>query len=200
MTPPAWATTLVHAVCADAVAAPPRVTWRSRDDEHSTGLTRRSDGLVAVRAGRDELDQRLTLLHELAHWLAPRSARRRRALHHGPTFYSIAFELYRRHGIPEADALRLESGRYPSSLRHAAALGVPGAAAALRARWSALRARPRRRWRVLVPEHAVRLARDGRWTVCSTCGRRVVGAHLARLRRSRRPYRHVLMTSEAIAS
>lgn len=200
MTPPAWATTLVHAVCADARAAPPRVTWRRRDDEHSTGVTRRSDGLVAVRAGRDELDQRLTLLHELAHWLAPRPARRRRAAHHGPAFYSIAFELYRRHGIPEADALRLESGRYPSSLRHAATLGVPGAAAAVRERRSVLRSRPRRSWRVLVPEHPIRLARQGRWTVCGTCGQRVIGVHLARLRRARRTYRHVLMTSEPLAS
>lgn len=200
MTPPAWASTLVHVVCADAGAPPPRVTWRRRDDEHSTGVTHRSDGLIALRAGRDELDQRLTLLHELAHWLAPRALRRRRAVHHGQAFYSIAFELYRRHGIPEADALRLESGRYPSSLRHARALGVPGAAAALAERRSTLRARPRRRWRVLVPEHSIRLAREGRWTVCATCGQRVVGVHLARLRRARRPYRHVLMTSEAIAS
>lgn len=198
MTPPAWASALVQAVCADAGGAP-RLLWRSRDDDHSTGITRRSDRLVAVRAGRDELDQRLTLLHELAHWLSP-ARRGRRAVHHGGAFYSIAFELYRRHGIPEADALRLESGRYPSSLRHAAALGVPGAVAALSDRRASLRARPRRRWRVLVPEHPIRLARDGRWTVCATCGHRVVGLHLARVRRARRTYRHVLMTSEPLAS
>ena len=200
MRPPAWARVLVEEVCADARVAPPRVSWRVRNDEHSTGITRRSDGLVAVRAGRDPLDQRLTLLHELAHWLAPNGPRRRRAVHHGPAFYSIAFELYRRHGIPDADALRLESGRYPSSLRHAATLGVPGAAGALAERRSALRARPRRRWRVLVPEHSIRLARDGRWTVCATCGQRLVGVHLARLRRARRAYRHILMTSEELAS
>lgn len=199
MTPP-WARALVVNVCADARVAPPRLSWRSRDDEHSTGVTRRSEGLVAVRAGRDPLDQRLTLLHELAHWLAAPGARRRRAVHHGRAFYSVAFELYRRHGIPDGDALRLESGRYPSSLRHAVSLGVPGAAAVLAERRSALRARPRRRWRVLVPEHSIRLARDGRWTVCATCGQRVVGVHLARLRRARRSYRHVLMTSEELAS
>lgn len=197
---PAWASALVSEVCDASGVRPPRLYWRRRDDEHSTGITRRADGLVAVRAGRDVLDQRLTLLHELAHWLAPAASRRRRAVHHGPAFYSLAFELYRRHGIAEADALRLESGRYPSSLRHARDLGVPGASAALAERRSVLRDRPRRRWRVLVPEHPIRLARAGRWTVCQTCGQRVVGRNLARLRRARGSGRHVLMTSEPIAS
>ena len=200
MTPPAWARALLAEVCADARVAMPRLSWRRRDDEHSTGVMRRSDDLVAVRVGRDPVDQRLTLLHELAHWLAATSRRGRRAIHHGRAFYSIAFELYRRHGIADEDALRLEAGRYPSSLRHAAALGVPGAAEALARRRSAMRARPRRQWRVLVPEHSIRLAREGRWTVCTTCGQRLVGVHLARLRRARRSYRHVLMTSEELAS
>jgi hypothetical protein len=150
--------------------------------------------MIAVRAGSDPLDQRLTLLHELAHWLAP-PPRRRGAAHHGRAFYRIAFELYRRHGLTDEDALRLESTRYPSALRHAVALGVPGASAALADRLEVVRSRPRRRWRVLVPEHAVRLARDGRWHVCSTCGQRIVAGNLARVRRARRPIRHVLMTA-----
>jgi hypothetical protein len=192
---PGWALDLVDAVCADAGARPPRLLWRSRHGEASTGLARRADGVVAVRAGSDQLDQRLTLLHELAHWLAPTGRRRRRSVHHGRAFYAVAFELYRRHGPDEADALRLESARYRSALGHAVALGVDGAAAALAEHRSALRARPRRRWRVLVPEHPIRLARDGRWSVCATCQQRVVGVHLARVRRARRPLRHVLMTA-----
>lgn len=197
MTPPTWASELAATVCANASAAPPRLSWRRRAGEHSTGVTRRHDGLVAVRAGRDELDQRLTLLHELAHWLSPVSRGRRRAVHHGRAFYEIAFELYRRHGLADADALRLESARYRSSLTHAVALGVQGAPAALAAHRSAMRDRPRRRWRILVPEHAVRLERDGRWSVCATCRQRVVGINLARTRRARRPVRHVLMTAAA---
>ena len=196
MTAPGWAHDLVVSVCADAGVEPPRLAWRRRAGAHSTGVTRRHDGHVAVRAGTDELDQRLTLLHELAHWLSPMPARRRgRSVHHGRSFYSIAFELYRRHGIPDADALRLESGRYRSSLAHAVALGVPGATAALAEHRDTLRAHPRRRWRVLVAEHRVRLERDGRWTVCATCRQRVVGVNLARIRRARRPIRHVLMTA-----
>lgn len=196
MSPPAWALSLLDAACADAGAAPPRLLWRNRRGEHSTGVTRRVDGLVAVRAGSDPLDQRLTLLHELAHWLAAPTRRRRgRSVHHGRQFYAVAFELYRRHGVTDADALRLESTRYRSSLGHAVALGVTGAVEALAAHRSTIRARPRRRWRVLVPEHSIRLERDGRWTVCVTCRQRVIGINLARIRRARRPIRHILMTA-----
>jgi hypothetical protein len=198
MTAPDWAVALVAEVCSDAEVAPPQLAWRRRDAEHSTGVARRAAGTIAVRAGTDAVDQRLTLLHELAHWLAPRP-RRRGATHHGRAFYRIAFRLYRRHGIPTADALRLESARYRSALAHAAALDVEGAAAALAAHRSALRQRPRRRWRVVVPEHPIRLERDGRWSVCRVCGQRVVGPNLRRVRRSRRPVRHVLLGAEPAA-
>ncbi len=196
MTPPDWAAAIVDEVCADAGVVPPRLAWRRRSSEHSTGLARRDVGVISVRAGADPVDQHLTLLHELAHWLspAPPRQRRRRTIHHGRAFYAVAFDLYRRHGIPEAEALRLESGRYRSALRHAAALGIPGASAALDAHRAAIRVRPRRRWRVLVPEHPVRLQRQGRWTVCATCGQRVVGANLVRIRRARQAPRHVLMS------
>ncbi|MGH2417773.1 MAG: hypothetical protein ACRDFY_05520, partial [Candidatus Limnocylindria bacterium] len=170
MTAPPWAVDLLATVCADAGVAAPRLAWRLRAGEHSTGVTRRDDGLVAVRAGSDPVDQRLTLLHELGHWLSPAHRRRRgRSTHHGRAFYGIAFELYRRYGLADADALRLESGRYRSALRHAVALGVPGAAAAFAEHRAVIRARPRRWWRVLVAEHPVRLEREGRWTVCATC-------------------------------
>ena len=196
MTPPAWAVELVGRVCADAGVAAPRLRWRRRASQHSTGIARREAGDVAVRAGTDEVDQRLTLLHELAHWLSPQTRRRRgRAIHHGRDFYERAFDLYARHGIPSADALRLEGGRYRSALSHGVALGVPGADAALAALRSAIRARPRRRWRVLVPEHPIRLEREGRWAVCATCRQRIVGASLARVWRARLPVRHVLMTA-----
>jgi hypothetical protein len=198
MSAPAWARELVASVCADADVEPPRLLWRLRRAVPSTGVARRSDGTISVRAGSDPLDQRLTLLHELAHWIAPVARRRgRRSVHHGRTFYAVAFALYRRHDIPDPDALRLESARYRSALAHAAALGVPGAAAALAEHRTRLRARPRRQWRVLVPEHAIRLERDGRWSVCGVCRQRVVGPNLRRVQRARRPIRHILMTAVA---
>jgi len=196
MTAPAWASSLVADVCASAGVEPPRLAWRHRRSEASTGVARRSEGTVSVRAGTDPLDQRLTLLHELAHWIAPSARRRgRRAVHHGRAFYAVAFELYRRHGLSDADALRLESSHYRSALRHAAALGVPGAEEELAAQRARQRERPRRRWRVLVREHPIRLERDGRWSVCATCGQRVVGPSLRRVRTARRPIRHVLMAA-----
>ena len=199
MTPPDWARSLLAEVCADAGVPEPRLAWRRRSGAHSTGVARRNAGTISVRAGDDPLDQRLTLLHELAHWLAPTPARRpgARVRHHDRTFYRIAFSLYRRHGLEDADALRLETARYPSALGHAIALDVPGAVAARAAHLSALRSRPRRRWRVLVPEHPIRLGREGRWHVCTTCRQRIVGRHLARIRRARRAIRHLLMVAEA---
>jgi hypothetical protein len=170
------------------------VRWRRARRSASSGLTRRSLGSISVTAGTDELDQRLTLLHELAHWLGPVPRRRRgRVLHHDARFYGIAFDLYRRHGIPDADVLAREGGRYPSALRHARSAGIAGADVAWQRRREALRERASRSVpaRVLVAEHTVRLVRDGRWTRCAVCGVRVVGPTLARLRR--RAGRHILL-------
>jgi len=192
---PRWATDLVHEVCAAASTSEPALRWRRARRSASSGVTRRSLGSVSVSAGTDELDQRLTLLHELAHWLGPVPRRGgRRVLHHDARFYGVAFDLYRRHGIPDVEVLAREGGRYPSALRHARALGIPGADGAWQTRHEALRERARRRApsQVLVAEHTVRLVRDGRWTRCAICGVRVVGPTLARLRR--RAGRHILLS------
>jgi hypothetical protein len=196
---PIWAGALVATACAEADAPLPRLRWQHRQRPTSSGVTRRADGTISLVAGTEPLDQRLTLLHELAHWLvqapAPATARRRgRTAHHDAAFYRTAFALYRRHGIPPDAALSGEAARYPSSLRHARALGVPGAEAAWAGRRAQLREHSRRLppLRVLVPEHRVRLTRDGRWTRCSVCGVRVVGPVLRRLRR--RGGSHVLLS------
>ncbi len=193
---PAWASELVALTCAETGVGPPRVAWRHRERVASSGVTRRGTGSISVVAGTDALDQRITLLHELAHWLTLPAARPRRgrAPHHDASFYRAAFALYARHGVPAAAALEAEGARYPSSLGHARRLGVPGAEEAWRAHRARLRERARDRLplRVLVAEHRVRLVRDGRWTRCSACGVRVVGPVLRRLRR--RGGRHVLLS------
>lgn len=193
---PSWAIEMVHGICAAEGVAEPLMRWRHARRSASSGVTRRSSGSISVTAGTDEVDQRLTLLHELAHWLGPVPRRRRgRVLHHDARFYAIAFDLYRRHGVPDGEVLALEGGRYPSALRHGRALGIPGADAAWRSRRAALRKRAllRAPARVLVAEHTVRLIRDGRWTRCGICGVRVVGPTLARLRR--RSGRHILLSA-----
>ena len=192
---PDWARSLVADVCAAASRPEPQLGWRHRRHLTSSGVTRRAGESISLVAGGDPLDQRLTLLHELAHWLAPTPRRRRRRIaHHDATFYALAFDLYRRHGIPNHAALAGESARYPSSLRHARALGVPGADAAWVERRAALRVRRRALppARVIVPEHRVRLERDGRWSRCAVCGVRIVGPVLARIRR--RGGRHVVFS------
>jgi hypothetical protein len=152
---------------------------------------------VAVTAGTDPLDQHLTLLHELAHWLGPEPPRRRRerVAHHDRTFYAQAFALYAAHGIELAEAVEREGARHPGALRHARDLGLPGAAEAYSAHRDLLRQRAasRRPARIIVPEHRVRLVRDGRWTRCAVCGVRIVGPALARLRR--RAGRHLLLAT-----
>jgi len=192
---PAWAAELVATICADAERPLPVVRWRRAARPGSSGVTHLGRGTLAVTAGDDPFDQRLTLLHELAHWVSAPVRRRRRVEHHGAAFYTAAFALFARHGLPMAEALGRESARYPSALRHARALGVPGAERAWRAHRRELRARAARRgpMRVVVPEHAVRLVRDGRWTRCAVCGVRVVGPSLRRLRR--RGGRHVLLAA-----
>jgi hypothetical protein len=204
---PGWALDLMAAVCEEAGVELPHLAWRRAFRATSSGLARLDAGRISVTAGRDELDARLTLLHELAHWLehgrvlgAARTPRRRpRVAHHDQAFYAIAFPLYLRHGLEPGEALRREGAHYPSSLRHAARLGVAGAADALAARRELLRSRRRRMWRVLVPEHRVSLMRDGRWWVCVTCRHRIVGRALLRAQRRAGRERHVLWGSAEAA-
>jgi hypothetical protein len=204
---PAWARALVRAVCLEAQVAPPAILrWRRLDRVAASGVTNRRLGSIAVSAGSDVADARHTLLHELAHWLAPdertvtRSSRRRRraTIHHGLAFYRVAFPVYAAHEPPLEDALRREAGRYPSSLRHARALGIDSGALVTAEHRALLgtRSAARGRWRIMVPEHAVDLARVGRWYVCTTCGRRLVGRTLVRVARRGRRERHVLWTRE----
>lgn len=193
---PSWATEVVGDVCAASGVPAPGLRWRRAPRRASSGVTRRAAGTISISAGTDELDQHLTLLHELAHWLAPAPRRRRgRVLHHDERFYAIAFELYQRHGIPDAEVLAREGGRHPSALRHAQRFGIVGAAGARRAHLDALRERARLRppAEVLVAEHTIRLVRDGRWTRCGICGVRIVGPTLARLRRRRG--RHIVFSA-----
>jgi len=200
---PRWAVALALDVCLGAGVQPPAVLrWRRARRELSTGLTRRAAESIAVTAGSDVDDARHTLLHELAHWLAPESRKRhgrgRQVIHHGHAFYAIALDLFARFDPDPIAALRREAMRYPSALRYARALSVPGVESLLKERRRARATRLDRgaTWRILIPEHPIALVRDGRWYVCRTCGRRLVGRSLLRAARRGSRDRHTVWTRE----
>ena len=184
---PAWAVELALRVCADVGMAPPAaLRWRRADRELSTGLTRRHAGSIAVTTGRDTDDARRR------GW--------REAVAGGRGQGAGAFDLFARYDPDPVAALRREAARYPNALRHARALAVPGTDALALERQTARGAsrRPRAAWRVAAPEHPIRLVRDGRWYVCATCGRRLVGRALLRAAQRGSRDRHTLWTREVI--
>jgi hypothetical protein len=93
--PPQWAQDLAIRVALDeGCDTLPELTWRrSRQATHSSGKAI-FDGRVIVTAGKERRDQKLVLLHELAHWLMPDDE------HHGPAFWDKVWQLYRRYGVP----------------------------------------------------------------------------------------------------
>ena len=200
MTAPAWALLPGGRRSAPMPASrQPRLGWRRRAGAHSTGVDpARRDGIVAVRAGTDALDQRLTLLHELAHWLSPPPVGAGGArVHHGRAFYDVAFELYRRHGL---ERRRRAAPRVRSLPELAAPRGRAGRARRRR-RAGGASVRP-----PLAPTSSVARPRPGApgsgssETAAGPCAPPAVsgwsGINLARIRRARRPVRHVLMTAE----
>lgn len=121
-----------------------RMTWKERglvsgDPERAAKLQRRptrssgvaypgSDRLV-VTAGSELVDQRLVLLHELAHLLVGPGH------HHDRTFWRRAWGLYLADGqVSVAYALHREGAYREMALRVAVTLGLPGAAVSLAAR------------------------------------------------------------------
>lgn len=103
--PPAWATRLLEDVCAERGAEVPALTWRrSRTGTaQSSGHYNVAEHRIVVTAGRERRDQRLVLLHEIAHALTPGEV-------HGPRFWLVCWTLYRAHRVPIRYAQRREYG------------------------------------------------------------------------------------------
>ena len=118
--PPKWAQDLVLQVALDEGRDDvPDLTWHrarsrpgvlygdtiadlSHTPQQSSG--RASRNRIHVTAGTDRKDQKLVLLHELAHWLTPGE-------HHSARFWDKAWELYRRYKVPLRYA-RVREGSY----------------------------------------------------------------------------------------
>lgn len=91
---PKWAQELVLRVALDEGREElPDVTWRRnhRRWPYSSGHTKHGSRAVVVTAGTSLKDQRLVLLHELAHWLIGTG--------HTDTFWDKAWTLYRRYKV-----------------------------------------------------------------------------------------------------
>lgn len=109
-TPPAWATRLATKVAKEhASRRPPTIEWRqSRVKHYTSGRAWPGRDRIVITAGIDRRDQKLVLLHEMAHWLAGPNE------DHGPEFWDLAYMLYTEHGV-----YRLGLARESNSLRAA---------------------------------------------------------------------------------
>lgn len=85
---PEWASDLIRQVCEAEGRRPPKITWYQRNESSSSGCTYKSEGRIHVTAGTDDVDARLVLLHELAHWFAPPK------WNHTRQFWGLAWRLY----------------------------------------------------------------------------------------------------------
>lgn len=97
MSAPDWATQLTRQVCKDYKRKLPKVVWWQMKRQHKSS-GRAGHGRVHISAGSDATDQRLVLLHELAHHLVQKSRKGRRESH-SMRFWRLTFELYERYGV-----------------------------------------------------------------------------------------------------
>ena len=130
--PPEWATMLMEQVLKDeGLKIKPVLNWRdSKRSVWSSGQAwhpskkayyrykdnRTTNGWdykrvkytarykITITAGSQSQDQRLVLLHELAHVICPKN------VNHGAVFWRKAWELYKRYGVDLEYALNREKG------------------------------------------------------------------------------------------
>ncbi len=106
---PKWAQQIIAAECAARGIPEPEMVWRhSKTALGSTGRcgTKRIVVTVAINPPpywtpdwerhyplSARADQKITLLHELAHWFT-------QGEHHSPRFWDVAWALFRRYNVP----------------------------------------------------------------------------------------------------
>jgi hypothetical protein len=113
MNAPIWVERIIKEVARSARRSRPDLRWRQTRRRRSSGCA--TDELdtnrdtIAIVAGRDAIDQRLVLCHELAHWLiGPEKG-------HSISFWNKAWRLYRRYRVPIHYALARE-GEYVGAI------------------------------------------------------------------------------------
>src|SRR4051794_37608637 len=93
---PDWASTITTEVVRSAGVRMPVINWKTGTGHPGTsGST--SKERINITAGTDEKDQKLVLLHELAHWIMIERHGMREG--HTPLFWAVAFDLYEYYGL-----------------------------------------------------------------------------------------------------
>ena len=113
MAAPDWADRMVREVARARRCPAPLLRWR-RTRRRRTGGSGDSHlqkhPAISIAAGKDPVDQRLVLLHELAHWQGKPDEG------HSHAFWLRAWRLYRRYRVPVHYALARE-GEYDGAVQ-----------------------------------------------------------------------------------
>lgn len=100
---PSWAVELVLQVCKDyRRRAPSELRWYQSNKEHSNGHWNWFNSKIFIRAGTDKAEQRVVLIHELAHCIIGKSRKTRyKRFSHTIKFWRLFWELSARYGDVE---------------------------------------------------------------------------------------------------
>lgn len=93
---PEWAQQIINEVAEQhGITVRPTIEWATIDTISSGGwaMSYQSGNKIRIRAGADPEKQKLTLLHELAHWLQDSRTG------HSKEFWQKCFELYYQYGL-----------------------------------------------------------------------------------------------------
>lgn len=105
-TMPQWAQELtLQALIDNRCDEIPTIRWTSRSDAGYRGTTYYNRRIgIWLRVGRkcERWEQKLVLLHELAHWMLPRGMK------HSDRYWAFAFKLFRDYGLPIRKVLQQE--------------------------------------------------------------------------------------------
>ena len=105
MKQPKWATRLIERICLENEMPIPPTKWTRKKRFGSSGRFTYGSRQISINAGSDKMDQRVTLLHELAHYI---NCHNESGSGHDKAFWDIAFALFhdKRNRVKKQYALR----------------------------------------------------------------------------------------------
>jgi len=105
MKQPSWATRIIERICTEHEMPIPPTRWIRKQRFSSSGRFTYGTHQITINAGSDKMDQRVTLLHELAHYI---NCYKKTGKGHDDKFWDIAFGLFhdKRNRVKKRYALR----------------------------------------------------------------------------------------------